>query len=390
MNMTGIDNTDLTKMRKSVASRIMLFEHYLTDCCPKCGFVIEDDDKMQCSKCHRWYHFKPYCLADDVADMNDGEEFVCRLCKVDFWPNNQLSVSALKTEEKGIVWTSRQEVMEKLQQSTKLDTDVIVIDQDTWKMDTDVYIEKGLKRKRGLRGLRQKEFLKHPRTSFVYAPLKQQKKTFQPTKSACEDGGDNSSVFKFIIPDYIHQSYSDDDDDDVCIEDGFFINSQTAIHHMTFAVSRLQCIVAVTEKQREEPWLKSHYRFLKGQSNALHGYGFVVFSPPAIETIRYNVKKIFYKNASGHVYTTAGQVEGMKDQKAKDLFAKDVFLAAEYIEQVLVKEALLAVFQSYTGCQYQEADAECLLVVNKSQRKATVDAINLCSKKKEELEKRFL
>lgn len=61
----------------------------------------------------------------------------------------------------------------------------------------------------------------------------------------------------------------------------------------------------------------------------------------------------------------------------------------EYIEQVLVKEAIAAIFQSYTGCQYLEADSECMLVVNKSKNKSTADGIKICGERKKVLEKRF-
>ena len=51
---------------------------------------------MKCSHCQRYYHFKPYCIEDDIMEMDETEMFKCRLCRIDFWVRT-LSSMSLKT-----------------------------------------------------------------------------------------------------------------------------------------------------------------------------------------------------------------------------------------------------------------------------------------------------
>ena len=41
--------------------------------------------KIECRSCRRSYHFKPFCIEEDLADVDVDDGFQCRLCRINFW-----------------------------------------------------------------------------------------------------------------------------------------------------------------------------------------------------------------------------------------------------------------------------------------------------------------
>ena len=41
--------------------------------------------QIKCKLCQRYYHFKTFCIEDEMRDQDNGQEFSCRLCRIDFW-----------------------------------------------------------------------------------------------------------------------------------------------------------------------------------------------------------------------------------------------------------------------------------------------------------------
>ncbi|XP_056007179.1 uncharacterized protein LOC125652353 [Ostrea edulis] len=76
---------DLNSMRITVADHLMLYEVYLTGCCPKCGFDIADDEYISCCNCQRSYHLRSYCIEKELVTDNASSDFECSLCKIN-WP----------------------------------------------------------------------------------------------------------------------------------------------------------------------------------------------------------------------------------------------------------------------------------------------------------------
>ncbi|XP_062576820.1 uncharacterized protein LOC134238718 [Saccostrea cucullata] len=72
-------------MRRAVALKLMEGKVFLKGCCPKCAKSIEDDESIKCSTCRRSFHFKPFCIEEDLADIKEAEHFKCRLCRINFW-----------------------------------------------------------------------------------------------------------------------------------------------------------------------------------------------------------------------------------------------------------------------------------------------------------------
>ncbi|KAH3835744.1 hypothetical protein DPMN_109105 [Dreissena polymorpha] len=82
--MERITNEDLAAMRLSVATQLLSFKHFLIDTCPKCGFAV-DEAEQKCGTWGRDFHFKPYCVEDDLVILKRGEKFSCMLCRSGFW-----------------------------------------------------------------------------------------------------------------------------------------------------------------------------------------------------------------------------------------------------------------------------------------------------------------
>ncbi|XP_052780982.1 uncharacterized protein LOC128217699 [Mya arenaria] len=86
-SLVHITLADLNIMRRKVAKKVMVFEVFLTGCCPKCGMTVDDDlETIPCADCGRSYHFTNYCVEADVERLGDGERFRCTLCRMNYWP----------------------------------------------------------------------------------------------------------------------------------------------------------------------------------------------------------------------------------------------------------------------------------------------------------------
>ncbi|KAH3739358.1 hypothetical protein DPMN_046009 [Dreissena polymorpha] len=86
----NITRQDLTDKRCSVARKLLSFKQFLIDSCPKCGYAVDEaEQQLQCHTCGRGFHFKPFCIADDLAILNGGKQFSCMLCRIGFWTNTR-------------------------------------------------------------------------------------------------------------------------------------------------------------------------------------------------------------------------------------------------------------------------------------------------------------
>ncbi|XP_062610918.1 uncharacterized protein LOC134272747, partial [Saccostrea cucullata] len=90
-DLKTISESDLEDMRIAVAKHLMLYEVYLTECCPKCSFDIGDEESIKCKECQRSFHFRSFCIEDDLKNLEDSESFRCRLCKIN-WVERQKAV----------------------------------------------------------------------------------------------------------------------------------------------------------------------------------------------------------------------------------------------------------------------------------------------------------
>ncbi|XP_053390025.1 nucleosome-remodeling factor subunit NURF301-like [Mercenaria mercenaria] len=184
LGMEHITAHDLMKCRRRVAEKVMVFEDFMTDCCPKCGFVIEDDNKMQCGNCRRMYHFKPYCIEDSVLEMQDEDEnFTCKLCALNFWPKIHPQVTKEASLEHTVHWTSKDEIQKKLKERRQLDTDVVFIDNietSTGSGDWSAKQTKVDEKTSPVFSHRKTRLLKRKRqrSSFIYPPVTKKSRTY--------------------------------------------------------------------------------------------------------------------------------------------------------------------------------------------------------------------
>ncbi|XP_052263628.1 uncharacterized protein LOC127866837 isoform X3 [Dreissena polymorpha] len=169
--METITRQHLAATRLSVATKLLTFKHYLIDSCPKCGFGVDEaEQKLQCATCGRDFHFKPFCVEDDLAIIEDGEQFSCKLCRIGFWTYTR--------REKGwdpnaYQWIDKIKTLEDLHCLKQVEEDVVVTENAAASLpcsivEAIVLPEKRLKRKK-------------QRSSFVYTnKLKRSnaKKTF--------------------------------------------------------------------------------------------------------------------------------------------------------------------------------------------------------------------
>lgn len=88
-------------MRIQIAKNLMMFEVYLTEHCPTCGFVTRRDVReIHCEKCNREFHKKPHCVGEENMWK---DSFICRMCSIKFWGENDRTssekISVKKTKD---------------------------------------------------------------------------------------------------------------------------------------------------------------------------------------------------------------------------------------------------------------------------------------------------
>lgn len=104
-SLLTITSANLKHMRRVVASKLMESKVFLKDCCPKCAKDIGDDESIQCKACRRSFHFKPFCIEEDLEDMKETEYFECRLCRVNFWNQEDGCYDLRKNPKK--IWSHK-------------------------------------------------------------------------------------------------------------------------------------------------------------------------------------------------------------------------------------------------------------------------------------------
>ncbi|XP_053382090.1 uncharacterized protein LOC128549471 isoform X2 [Mercenaria mercenaria] len=387
----------------------------MTDCCPKCGFVIEDDNKMQCGNCRRMYHFKPYCIEDSVVEMQDEDEnFTCKLCALNFWPKVHPQVTKEASLEHTVHWTSKDEIQKKLKECRQLDTDVVFIDNietSTGSGDWSAKQTKVDEKTSPVFSHRKTRLLKRKRqrSSFIYPPVTKKSRTYcvcntvddgrlywncdlcekwyhpsclgrddkeEPEVfvcNTCKDaerkgeqddtkrkGEQDDKAVTYAIPDIIKRL---DEEEDAPDESDYFVDAETACKHMEAAITRASFIVSADKKNRHgrELFMARSNCFRLGGRSKYYGYGYGVFSFQARECVEIHLKKKFLKYR----------------------------LAEIYLSEVLAMEGLAAIFQSLTKCGYEDADKELKKFQNKSKFKAQKDAIEQIASVKKELEKKY-
>ncbi|XP_063440606.1 uncharacterized protein LOC134721481 isoform X2 [Mytilus trossulus] len=94
--LTDIGQYEIKLGRKRIANKLLWFEVYLCDCCPVCGFMIQDDQEMEkCRLCKRSFHKTPFCMGDQHHLQAD--RFECRQCLVNTWTKENSCQNALKS-----------------------------------------------------------------------------------------------------------------------------------------------------------------------------------------------------------------------------------------------------------------------------------------------------
>lgn len=81
-SVINITHADLTAMRQKIATNLMMFEIYLTEHCPGCGFAVLGENEIKCQVCKRLFHRKNHCVGEETVHK---DSFVCKLCEINFW-----------------------------------------------------------------------------------------------------------------------------------------------------------------------------------------------------------------------------------------------------------------------------------------------------------------
>ncbi|XP_053404644.1 sentrin-specific protease 2-like [Mercenaria mercenaria] len=123
-DLTRITFETLKDMRLKIGKKMMLFEVYITDCCPKCGMNFEEQDqKLQCDTCGKSYHFKPYCVEEDINSLGDGDTFSCTLCRYNYWKCH----SKKQCIGNNYTWIDKDQALNDLCESSRVDEEEVMI-----------------------------------------------------------------------------------------------------------------------------------------------------------------------------------------------------------------------------------------------------------------------
>ncbi|KAH3768997.1 hypothetical protein DPMN_170242 [Dreissena polymorpha] len=87
--------------------------------------------------------------------------------------------------------------------------------------------------------------------------------------------------------------------------------------------------------------------------------------------------------------STLRKVSGLQDQQLVTMLSKDKHLVGVYVKDVLLREALAAIFQAFTGDTYDNANAECCSVLDRSRLRAMHAACAIGAVKKDTLNKKY-
>lgn len=81
-SLLNITNEDVLRKRTEVGTTLLLFEEHIADCCPCCGFKVDDlkGDLFPCGICKRKFHKKNYCVGDKISNMSSVQHFTCKDC----------------------------------------------------------------------------------------------------------------------------------------------------------------------------------------------------------------------------------------------------------------------------------------------------------------------
>ncbi|KAH3810116.1 hypothetical protein DPMN_138502 [Dreissena polymorpha] len=87
--------------------------------------------------------------------------------------------------------------------------------------------------------------------------------------------------------------------------------------------------------------------------------------------------------------STLRKVSGLQDQQLVTMLSKDKHLVGVYVEDVLLREALAAIFQAFIGDTYDNANTECCSVLDSSRLRAMHAACAIGAAKKDTLNKKY-
>ncbi|XP_060562038.1 uncharacterized protein LOC132721701 isoform X2 [Ruditapes philippinarum] len=316
VGMEAITADELTKCRRNVAEKVLFFEDCITDCCPKCGFLIEEDNQIQCGKCYRTYHFKQYCVGEAVEGMkNDDKEFICQLCSIGLW-----------------VHTGRiRKISDKTVQFTRKFEDQATFDSE---YPNQILMDGPKKNVRKSLCLKRKKDVSHGE------PSKKRKDFDSEDKK-----GEKKEGYAFAV---------DGDSDDEPGEDEFLYSKKSVEGMIEIALERVKNIISM--KNRDAPWMKRHCSFRKGGRFLKRGFGFALFSQQALFFVEQCLLEHFFTDTTGLAYSRHGRVIGMEDEAMIRIFQNDRYLAQNYIKEVCVREALLSIVSKTLKLRYSESE----------------------------------
>ncbi|CAG2191830.1 unnamed protein product [Mytilus edulis] len=84
--LTGITQIEVQEKRKEIAETLLLYEVYMKDACPCCGFNVQEQPFIGCLICGRHFHKLPFCVGESLA-KEDANFFTCKMCENNIIPD---------------------------------------------------------------------------------------------------------------------------------------------------------------------------------------------------------------------------------------------------------------------------------------------------------------
>ncbi|XP_052097298.1 uncharacterized protein LOC127732258 [Mytilus californianus] len=84
--LTGITQVEVQEKRKEIAETLLLYEVYMKDACPCCGFDVQEQPCIGCLICGRHFHKLPFCVGESLA-KEDANFFTCKMCEHNIIPD---------------------------------------------------------------------------------------------------------------------------------------------------------------------------------------------------------------------------------------------------------------------------------------------------------------
>lgn len=148
----------------------------------------------------------------------------------------------------------------------------------------------------------------------------------------------------------------EDDEDN---EEGYYVTTEDVQRHIRKCYQRCWYVIRMEGNKSSVPWMKRHILFLNNRrSFGLKGFGEALFSPQAICMISMNLQRQFKSVESSKLYSLKYEVPGMANNNLKAYFDKLPGQCEYYIEQVLVKEAMVKIMQEINGDSYTNVNNE--------------------------------